>query len=234
MRTAAVIPCYNEQSFISDVVSGCKQYVNEVIVCDDSSTDDTVHIAELAGGVIVSAPLGAKHGVGANTRRGIEYAISNGASIIVTLDGDGQHDPKDIPTLLQPILEKQADVVIGSRFLRSGYSIRHYRKIGIDIITQALNLGSRFKLSDGLCCFRAFLSYVLKQITITESGFGFCPEVIAKTRLLDYRLTEVPVSCIYHDRFSDNSTQNPVRQGIALLAKAAKWRAWEIAQGAMK
>lgn len=229
MKIIAVIPCYNEQDFVGDVVRACKRHVNDVIVSDDASTDDTIHAATTAGGhVIKVSSAGTGRGAGACTKRGIDKALDEGADIIVTLDGDGQHDPNDIPTLMAPIAENKADMVIGSRFLVNGYKIKRYRKLGIDAITRVLNFGASTKVVDGQSCFRAFSRRVLEQIEITENRFSFSVEVPIKARAAGFRITEVPVRCIYHDNHNSNSTINPIRHGIPVLLNTAKWRLWEL------
>ena len=228
MRVIAVIPCYNEQDTITPVVKTGRLFVDEVIVSDDSSTDNTINMAMLAGGYVVESPDGVKRGAGACTRRGIEKALDEGADIIVTLDGDGQHDPGEISALIAPVAEGTADMVIGSRFLNSGYKIKRYRKMGIDAITRVLNFGASTRIVDGQSCFRAFSRKVLERMEITEAGFSFSVEMPVKVRAMGFRIAEVPIRCIYHNRYEKNSTMNPIRHGIPVLLNAAKWRLWEL------
>ncbi len=182
--------------------------------------------AELRVAAVVRAKA---RGAGAATRRGIELALKQGADVIVTLDGDGQHNPLEIPTVVQPILDGHADMVIGSRFLIPGYKIRRYRKFGIDVITQVLNFGAKVKFVDGQCCFRAYTRDALERMEITERGFSFSVEMLVKARHLKLRIEEVPVSCIYHPDLESNSTLNPLQHGIPLLFRTIWWRLWEIA-----
>jgi glycosyltransferase involved in cell wall biosynthesis len=227
MKVIAVIPCYNEQAFIFDVVKACKLHVDEIIVSDDNSTDDTASVASAAGGHVILSPSGVNRGAGANTKRGIEEALKRGADIIVTLDGDGQHDPDDIPALVAPIIKDEADMTIGSRFLDGAYRGKLYRRLGINAITMIINFGANNKVADGQSCLRAFSREVLEKVEITETGFSFSVEVPAKVRALGYRIVETPARCIYHDRYNSNSTMNPLRHGIPVLINTAKWRLWE-------
>lgn len=228
MKIIAIIPCYNEQRFIADVVRACKLYVDKVIVSDDNSTDDTTGAAIAAGGHVITAPSGTERGAGASTKRGIEKALKEGADIVVTLDGDGQHDPNDIPALVAPIIEDEADMVIGSRFLNDGYKIKRYRKLGIDVITMMLNFRASTKVVDGQSCLRAFSREVLEQLEIVETGFSFSVEMPIRVRAMGFRIAETPARCIYHDRLENNSTMNPIRHGVPLLFNSAKWRLWEL------
>jgi len=113
MKTVAVIPCYNEAKYIGEIVRKCKDYVDLVIVCDDHSTDLTASIAEREGAYVALNVL--KQGAGSNTVVGLSTALAFNADAIVTLDGDGQHDPNEICHVLAPILKHEADIVIGIR-----------------------------------------------------------------------------------------------------------------------
>lgn len=112
LKIAAAIPCYNTQTHIADVISKTKRYVDEVIVIDDGSIDMTVYVAEAAGARVISHKKNC--GKGAAMKTAFEYIDSD---IIVFIDGDGQHDPGDIPHLIEPIIQGKADFVIGSRYL---------------------------------------------------------------------------------------------------------------------
>jgi glycosyltransferase involved in cell wall biosynthesis len=113
MVTCAVIPTYNEAKHIGEIVRKCKLYVDMVVVADDHSIDRTRDIAREEGAHVVLNP--GRQGAGANTAVGLAVACMLGADVIVTLDGDGQHDPNEIPKLLEPILNRQADLVVGVR-----------------------------------------------------------------------------------------------------------------------
>lgn len=115
LKTVAAIPCYRTRPFIGHVVSKAREYVDEVIVIDDGSPDGTAEAAEAAGAVVANHIT--NRGYGQAIRSCIRAAKDNGADILITLDGDGQHNPDEIPQLLEPILNGEADLVIGSRFL---------------------------------------------------------------------------------------------------------------------
>lgn len=223
MKVVAVIPCYNESQAISRLVFQTNSLVGMSIVADDKSEDDTVREAEKSG-AYVARNFG-KRGAGANTRAGINEALLLGCDVVVTLDGDGQHNPSDIPKLLKPIADGDADVVVGTRFAtESGNTIPRYRRFGIKVITWLYNLGRKDKLSDVQCCFRAFSRKVLEAVSITESGFSFSVETVIKARGLGFRITEVPVGVLYHRQFSQNSSLNPVIHGLSVALGTVKWR----------
>lgn len=218
MRVTAVIPAYNEEANILDVVSMASKYCDRIIVVDDCSKDKTAQIAEEAGAEVLVHSH--NKGAGAATKAGLWQARES--DIIVTLDGDGQHKPEEIPRLLSPIINDKADIVIGSRFLKP-FKVQKYRKFGIDVITWLYNIGHKQKITDGQSCFRAFSSYAAELIYIEEDDFGFSTEFLIKARLLRFRITEVPISCIYRN-YEQDSTLNPLRHGLGVAWKTIKWR----------
>jgi len=168
----AVIPAYNEQDTIDQIVRAAKLYANDVIVVDDGSEDDTGELAVSAGATVIRIPknVGKGHALGI----GLSTAAMKGSSVVVCLDGDGQHDPTDIPKIVKPIIEGKADMVIGSRFLNkeSKDMIPAYRKIGQSILTSATNFGNSVKITDSQSGYRAFTREVVKGFAYSEAGMG--------------------------------------------------------------
>ena len=211
MKIIAVIPCLNEEHFISDVVFKTIEHVDKVIVIDDGSKDATARLARDAGAEVISHT--SSQGAGAATRTGLEAALKYGADIVVTLDGDGQHDPREIPLLTKPMVDGKADLVIGSRFLAEA-KVFLYRKFGIEVITWLYNAGHRHKISDAQSGFRAYSRKALECIDITYPGFGFSIETLVQARKYGLTIYEAPVTCIYHDY---GSTENPVTHGLSVV-----------------
>jgi glycosyltransferase involved in cell wall biosynthesis len=212
MKIIAVIPCLNEEKFLGEVVTRAVKYVDEVIVIDDASSDKTSSVATAAGAIVIRHDK--SQGAGAGTRTGFEAALKRGADIVVTLDGDGQHDANEIPLLVQPIVAGEADLVIGSRFLREA-KVAVYRKAGIDFITWAYNVGHRNKIVDGQSGFRAHSRKALEAIHITYPGFGFSIQTLVQVRKKGLKIVERPVSCIYH---AEGSTMNPVVHALNVIS----------------
>ena len=224
------IPCLNEGQFISDIVTRARKYADVVIVIDDGSTDNTAEAAEKAGAKVIKHE--ARQGAGAATRSAFAVAQKYDADVLVTLDGDGQHDPDEIPQVLAPILRGEADLVIGSRFLQPNLNqsqpisislknVPKYRKLGIDAITWLYNFGSKVKVSDSQSCFRAHSRRLIEAINITESGFGFSVQVLIQARKKGFLIKEVPISCIYH---SESSSLNPVAHGLGVACSVIRLR----------
>ena len=134
------------------------------------------------------------------------------------MDGDGQHNPDEIPALLAPVLEGKADLVIGSRFL-SATKVPRHRKLGIDIITWLYNVGHKDKIADGQSGFRAYSRKTIETIKITYPGFGFSIQSLVQPRKNKLKITEVPISCIYH---YSGSTLDPLTHGLSV--------AWAVVQ----
>jgi glycosyltransferase involved in cell wall biosynthesis len=224
LKVAAVIPCHNEEKNIGNVVETAKALVDVVIVVDDHSTDSTISEAEKAGAQVISNSS-SKKGVGITTMLGIREASKGLAKIIVTLDGDGQHQPREIPDLIRPILDNRADLVVGTRMLQVG-SMPFYRRLGNNIINWAFNFSSSHKVSDSMCGFRAYHADLLSRLEVKERGFEYVPEILLKARLAAARITEVPIVCYYHESFRMNSTMEPIEQGLRMVLSIIKWRVW--------
>lgn len=215
----AAIPAYNVSQFIADVVSKANKHVAEVVVVDDGSTDGTELVARAAGAAVVKHKI--NQGAGAATRSCFEVALRKRADVLVTLDGDGQHNGEEIPTVVAPILDGKADLVIGSRFLDKQSQIPRYRKFGIDIITWLYNFAAKVKVSDAQSCYRAYSKKALVTLNITEKGFGFSVQVLIQARQRGLVITEVPIYCVYHE---GSHSLNPVVHGLGVAFCVIKFR----------
>jgi len=222
MKVVAVIPCYNEGRHIGDVIDVAKKHVYQVGVSDDGSTDDTALVALEHGAFIVCNHSG-QRGTGAAVSRGIAYARRNSwPDVIVLMDGDGQHDPEDIPRLLAPIQDGRADAVAG---VRLDGNMPRYRRFGNRILSWLANIGFRQALPDAMTGYWAVRCSHLP--TLEERGWGFAIELLMSLRASGARLEAVPVRAVYHARYGDNSSVAAWRLGIILLWKIVKWR-WRL------
>ena len=144
---AAIIPAYNEGLVIGSVVLQARQHADRVIVVDDGSSDRTAAIARLAGADVIEMPENG--GKAKAMMAGFARARDLGYEVVVMLDGDGQHDPDEIPVVAAPVLAGEADLVIGSRFLNSGADIPRYRVAGQKVLNGFTNLSTRVHGGDG-------------------------------------------------------------------------------------
>jgi len=223
-KTIAGIPCFNTASHIADVVTRTLPFVDEVVVIDDGSTDNTAGIAAAAGATVVTHRPNA--GYGAAIRSCFEYASTHGADILVTLDGDGQHYPEDIPALIAAFQMKGAAVVAGSRFLRVDgrpprVNVPVYRAFGIRVITLLFNLASGCRVTDAQCGLRAYNARAIEQLIPESPGMDVSVELLVAARAKALRIVEVPVRCIYH---GDGSTLHPVPHGIRVALAVVRLR----------
>lgn len=163
MNVLAVIPAKDEASTIADVIALVADYVDEVIVIDDGSRDDTRDRAREAGATVISHPL--NRGVGAALRTGYRIAFEKGADLIIQIDGDFQHDPRYIPQLLEQA-SLGYDMVIGSRFLNPSH--RNYnltRRSGIKFFSWVASVMSTLEITDVTSGFRCYRASHLKRLS---------------------------------------------------------------------
>lgn len=190
------IPAYNEAATIGSVVIAAGRHADEVVVVDDGSLDSTPEIAREAGATVVRQ--GKNRGKGASVRRAIEYARENGVERFVLLDGDWQHDPSEIPRLLEPIEAGEADIVVGSRYVdRESGRTPLYRRIGQVILDTLTMFGTGTYLSDSQSGFRALGRNAIERIDIRETGFGVETEMLRSAADEGLVVTEVPISINY-------------------------------------
>ena len=222
MKIVIGIPAFNEEKNIAGLLIKLKKISQNIIVCDDGSIDLTGKIAENLGAIVI------KHeknlGYGSAIKSIFLKAHEVNADILVTFDADGQHRIEDINTILQPIKEKSADIVIGSRFLNNSQEMPKYRKIGIQTITKLTNITGGTKITDSQSGFRAYSKKILENIKPTESGMGISTEILIKTQKAGYEITEVPITVLYE---GNTSTHNPISHGTSVIFSTLKYVAIE-------
>jgi glycosyltransferase involved in cell wall biosynthesis len=213
----ACIPAYNEENTIGEIVTKSIPHVDRVIVCDDGSTDNTAKVARDAGAIVISQ---SNQGYGAAIISLFDYTRKENAQIMITLDGDGQHNPNQIPLLVDAITTHSVDVAIGSRFLDDSTKLSGYRKTGIKIITSASNYGTNFKVSDSQSGFRAYSKDAIDAIHPTEQGMSVSTEILLKISNKGLSVAEVPITISYD---GDTSEKNAVSHGVGVLADTIKY-----------
>ena len=196
MKISIIIPCYNEYSTIKkiiDKINNQKTFDKEIIVIDDCSSDGTIEILSNLKDQINSLTLNKKnYGKGYCIKKGIEIASGD---IILIQDADLEYDPNDYEKLLNPIMNNNADVVYGSRFIGSDQKrvLFFWHSVGNKFLTLLSNMLTNLNLTDMECCYKAFKTEVIKNINLKENRFGFEPEITAKISKKDIRIYEVGI-----------------------------------------
>jgi len=207
MKTIIAMPAYNEANYIGSVVIQAKQYGDEVIVADDGSKDRTADIAELAGASVIRHATNL--GKGAGVRDIIAEAAKRNADVLVLMDADAQHDPREIPGLIKAVKEG-ADLAIGSRSI-GRENIPSYRKIGQKVLSKLTGTLSKTKVMDTESGFRAFSRKAINTMQLKETGFAIEAEMISEAADKGLNIVEVPITAIYTQ---DGSTLNPITHGV--------------------
>jgi len=208
----AGICAYNEARYIGSIVLQARQHVDEVIVVDDGSRDNTAEVARLAGATVIVHS--GNRGKGAAIQSILGEAKKINPDVLVLLDADAQHNPNEIPVLAKPISEG-FDLVIGSREAQKDKTPR-YRRIGQKVIFRSSRLASKTNIVDSESGYRALSPKAIKKLDLKAKGFGIESEMITSAADKNLKITEVPISNIYT---KDGSTLHPIKHGIDVLSR---------------
>lgn len=213
-ETVVAIPAYNEVATIGTVVLAAREHTEHVIVVDDGSTDRTAAVAESAGALVIEQSTNA--GKGSAVRTIFAIARHLDTSQLVVLDADWQHDPLEVPKLLEPLESGEADIVIGSRYLAGDRGdTPAYRRLGqkvLDLITVA---GTGNAIADSQSGYRAFNRRAIDALELTTDGFGVEVEMLQAASDNSLTVTEVPISINYD--VPDANTANSVLHGVHVV-----------------
>ena len=223
MKIIVGIPAFNEEKNIAVLITQLKKIADKIIVCNDGSTDLTSKIAEELGATVINHEKNL--GYGAAVRSIFLKSKDLDGDILVTFDADGQHRIEDINGVINPIINGESDLVIGSRFLdESEKEIPLYRKVGINVITKITNVTIKKQLTDSQSGFRAYSKKVLNELNPSELGMGISTEILIKASAKNFRISEVPIKIVYD---GDTSTHNPISHGSSVLLSTIKFTSIE-------
>ena len=219
LKIAIGLPAFNEGKNIASIIAQLKKKYALIIVCDDGSSDFTSVIAEEMGAIVI------KHkknlGYGAAIRSLFLKAQELDCDILVTFDSDGQHKISDIDNVIQPIKDKQANIVIGSRFLGNiEGNVPIYRKLGIKAITNLVNSNTRNKITDSQSGFRGYDKKTLEKIIPSESGMGVSTEILIKSNKYEFKIIEVPITILYEKEITSQQT---LSHGTSVILSTMKF-----------
>jgi dolichol-phosphate mannosyltransferase len=224
LSVIAIVPVFNEEAKIGSVIGRTpRQLVDEVLVVDDGSTDGSADVARSSGAQVIS--LGATLGVGAALLAGYRYAIEQGYDVAVTVAGNNKDAPEEIPLLLEPIAENQADFVQGSRFLKRGANLGAmpaYRRIATRLHPLLFSLVARHWVTESTNGFRAVRTSVLSDPRLDLSQpwlrqYELEPYLYLRSIQLGYRTLEVPVTKIYPPKHVGQTKMKPIAGWWSIL-----------------
>lgn len=221
MTKSIVIPVYNESSRIGLLLNELSGIKMDVFIVDDCSSDNTSQIIKK---YVNKNPhlFFLKHsinlGKGAALRTGCDAAFSSGAGSVIVMDGDGQHDPSDIPLFTQALETGKYDIIFGSR--NYNLSVPFVRFAGNKIASVLISLLFGIYVSDSVCGFRAFTKKAYEKILWQSQGYGIEVEMIIKSSKAKLKFKEVPIKAVYHDRTKGVT----IMDGFAIFFDILKWR----------
>ena len=217
MLVSIIIPVYNEELTVGNVIERVKTIMQqtglkyEVIVVDDYSADKSFMVAKKYGVRVYRLKMHLGKGYG--LRAGFAKAEGD---VIVTIDSDGSHRPEELPRVLTPILQNQADLVIGSRYLKQkDVAARKLNAFGVQIFNFLIQMLTGVAVTDSQSGYRAMKRAVLKNQQLKSGGYEIESEILVKTAKEDFRVVEVPIS--FEQRTYGRSGVDPVNDGFKIL-----------------
>ncbi len=221
-KKLVAIPCFNEEKTIGSVILRARRYADEILVIDDGSTDKTAEIAKEAGATVMQH--GGNRGYGVAIQSCFTYAKDYDYDVLTILDGDGQHNPDDLLSVMQPVLDNKADISIGSRFLdETRKRVPMYRRFGIWMLTRFTNAGideKNHRVIDTQSGFRTYSRRAIETIDPKETNMGVTSEILMQGRKHNLYFTEIPISVSYE---GDTSTQDPMRHGFGVIVSILQY-----------
>ena len=197
-----IVPAYNEESKINEVLTDLTNNYHNIVVVDDCSQDQTTNIVKKFSVTLLQHPI--NRGQGAALETGNQYALNNGADIIVHFDADGQFLVNEIEDLINPIIHEDYDLVLGSRFLEKKSKMPWFKKHILFPLARLVNrLFFQINLTDPQSGFRAMSTKATHRIKIEQDQMAHCSEILHKAFKSKLKIKEIPMTVIYH-RFGNN------------------------------
>ena len=213
-NTWAVIPAYNEEKNIAKIIKKAKKYVDGIIVVDDGSKDKTKEAAEKANAVVLKHIVNL--GKGAALKTGCDYAVKNGAELIVALDADAQHNPDYIPRFIEKL--KKYDIVFSYR--KASKKMPFVLRFGNWFISRVARFLYGISLNDTQCGFRAFSKEAYKKVRWSVSDYSMESEMISKAGKQRLKYVQIPIQTIYSDKYKGTT----IIDGIKIVLSMFWWK----------
>jgi glycosyltransferase involved in cell wall biosynthesis len=212
MKTAVIVPAFNEHRHIADVITQVKTFNSQVIVVDDGSRDGTAAVAEKTGVVVLKHAINL--GKGAALRTGSEYALQKGAEILIYIDSDGQHNPADIPRLLNALPGN--DVVFTYRDLRSA-EMPATKKLGNLVLNTLMKLLFGIAVRDTQCGFKAMTAAAYRRMRLISFDYNIESEMVAKAGKHKLRFVQEPIHTVYADKYKGTTVFHGAQIALRML-----------------
>jgi glycosyltransferase involved in cell wall biosynthesis len=211
MNTCVVIPTYNEATEIRNLIESIRQQNLEVIVVDDGSTDNTAYIAEKSDALVLRNNR--NKGKGASLIRGFQYALSHGFDAIITMDGDGQHLPNDIPFFIRLAEYSASGIFIGNRMTKTR-NMPLTRLLTNRIMSKFISYIIHQEIPDTQCGFRLIKKEVLRKLNLVTSKYETESEILIQSANLGFKIESIPIKTIYRQ---EKSRINPFLDSLRFL-----------------
>jgi glycosyltransferase involved in cell wall biosynthesis len=211
MRTCVIIPTYNEARGIAGLVKEIRLQNLDVLVVDDGSSDNTAQIARECGAITLRNEN--NEGKGASLIKGFNYALANGYDAVITMDGDGQHLPEDIPYFMRLAKYSDSAIFIGNRMQRTK-TMPFVRVVTNRFMSWLLSCLTKQRIPDSQCGFRLIKKEVLKSVTLVTSKYETESEILIKGSRLGFKIEAVPIKTIYR---KEKSQINPLIDTVRFI-----------------
>ena len=211
-KALILIPAYNAASTVGDVVKSCRTIINTILVVDDGSRDDTAAVARSAGAEVVSHPT--NRGKGAALKTGFAWALEHGFDVVITLDADGQHLPREIPKFLACRAETHADLIIGGRSHLFGQMLPR-RRMANRFSAWTIAKASKTKITDSQSGYRLYSANLLRNVRLRTDGFDMESEVIVHAGRGGFKVITTPIDLGFVDGVS-TSHYKPLKDTLRI------------------
>jgi glycosyltransferase involved in cell wall biosynthesis len=211
-RAMVLIPAFNAAKSVGDVTRASKEFVRDVVVINDGSRDDTAAVARAAGSEVIDHPQ--NRGKGAALKTGFAHAIKNGYDVVVTLDADGQHLPREIPKFLKSREETKADLIIGGRSHLFGEMLPR-RRLANRFSAWSISKASKTGITDSQSGFRLYSANLLRSVRLRTDGFDLESEVIVRAGVGGFKVLTIPIDLGFVDGIS-TSHYKPIKDTLRI------------------
>ncbi len=217
MKPCILVPAFNEEVHIAEVITGARRYVDKVVVVDDGSTDSTAEIAESSGAEVIRHQINL--GKGASLKTGFERAFARGFDPVIVLDGDGQHDPREIPLFLETAEKSGADIVVGNRMgnIKSMPLIRYLTNRLTSFFVSRL---AKQSVPDSQCGYRLVNRKAFRSLKLKTVRYDTETEMLIEAGRAGCRIASAPIKTIYG---IEKSAINPARDTLRFIRLVCRY-----------